>query len=64
MRAEFDARLGDVLARAGVTLGGKELARMVAVVDGTIVNSLIEADPDPRAAARAVLLDVLLRAGT
>ena len=30
--------------------------RLVALVDGTVVNSLIEADPDPRAAARAALL--------
>jgi hypothetical protein len=30
--------------------------RLVALVDGTVVNSLIEADPDPRAAARTALL--------
>ncbi len=30
--------------------------QVVAVVDGTVVNSLIEADPDPRAAAGAALL--------
>jgi DNA-binding transcriptional regulator YbjK len=59
MRGEFDALLVDVLARAGVRLDRKALLRLVAVVDGTVVNSLIEADPDPRAAARAALLDVL-----
>jgi hypothetical protein len=48
-----------VLARAGVRLDRKALLRLVAVVDGTVVNSLIEADPDPRAAARAVLVDLL-----
>jgi DNA-binding transcriptional regulator YbjK len=59
MRGEFDALLVDVLARAGMRLDRKALLRLVAVVDGTVVNSLIEADPDPRAAARAVLIDLL-----
>lgn len=56
MRGEFDALLVDVLARAGRSLDDRRLARLVALVDGTVVNSLIEADPDPRAAARAALL--------
>jgi DNA-binding transcriptional regulator YbjK len=59
MRGEFDALLVDVLARAGVALDPEALLRLVAVVDGTVVNGFIEADPDPRAAARAALLDVL-----
>jgi len=59
MRAEFDALLVAVLARAGATLDQRALMRLVALVDGTVVNSLIEADPDPRAAARAALLDEL-----
>ena len=45
-----------LLARAGHQLDVPALHRLVAVVDGTVVNSLIEADPDPRAAARAALL--------
>jgi hypothetical protein len=45
-----------VLGRAGVTLDHRALMRLVALVDGTVVNSLIEADPDPRAAARTALL--------
>ncbi len=55
--------LVDVLARAGVTLDPGALLRLVAIVDGTVVNGFIEADPDPRAAARAALLDVLGPAG-
>ena len=43
-------------AAPGVTLDRRALLRLVALVDGTVVNSLIEADPDPRAAARAALL--------
>jgi DNA-binding transcriptional regulator YbjK len=56
MRAEFDALLVAVLARAGLMPAPSALLRLVALVDGTVVNSLIEADPDPRAAARAALL--------
>ena len=56
MRGEFDALLVAVLARAGVTPDRQALLRLVALVDGTVVNSLIEADPDPRAAARAALV--------
>jgi len=56
MRAEFDALLVAVLVRAGITLDHRALMRLVALVDGTVVNSLIEADPDPRAAARTALL--------
>ena len=55
-RTEFDALLLAILGRAGYQLGAAALQRLVAVVDGTVVNSLIEADPDPRAAARAALL--------
>jgi hypothetical protein len=55
-RAEFDALLTAILVRAGRELDTTALHRLVAVVDGTVVNSLIEADPDPRAAARAALL--------
>jgi DNA-binding transcriptional regulator YbjK len=56
LRADFDGLLLAVLARAGHPVGTAALNRLVAVVDGTVVNSLIEADRDPRAAARAALL--------
>ena len=39
MRGEFDALLVDVLARAGARLDRKTLLRLVAVVDGTVVNA-------------------------
>jgi len=55
-RADFDGLLATILARAGHELDVPALHRLVAVVDGTVVNSLIEADPDPRAVARAALL--------
>jgi DNA-binding transcriptional regulator YbjK len=59
LRGEFDELLTTLLARGGWTVDGAGLLRVVAIVDGTVVNSLIEADPDPRAAARAALVDVL-----
>jgi DNA-binding transcriptional regulator YbjK len=59
LRVELDAQLVEILARAGRPQEPEELNKLVSLVDGTVVNSLIEADPDPRAAARAALLDVL-----
>jgi DNA-binding transcriptional regulator YbjK len=59
LRGEFDVLLATVLARGGWVVDDAALLRVVAIVDGTVVNSLIEADPDPRAAARAALWDVL-----
>lgn len=66
LRAELDALLTEVLARSPRFLGAgpgraagvdrERLELIVAVVDGAVVNALIEADPDPRAAARRMLL--------
>lgn len=56
MRADLDALLGEILSRAGYPLDPGALHDLVSVVDGEVVSALIEADPDPRAAAREVLL--------
>lgn len=56
LRAELDALLTDALAQSGHAVEADELERLVAVVDGAVVNALIEAAPDPRAAARRMLL--------
>ena len=55
-RTEFDALLARDPRPGRAPARRRRAARLVAVVDGTVVNSLIEADPDPRAAARAALL--------
>jgi hypothetical protein len=55
LRVELDALLTEVLARAGRPVDPDGLRRLVALVDGTVISALIEADPDPRAAAREVL---------
>ncbi|MHA6792209.1 TetR/AcrR family transcriptional regulator [Pseudonocardia bannensis] len=56
LRGELDTLLTEVLGRAGRTPDPAELRRLVSLVDGTVISALIEADPDPRAAARAELL--------
>lgn len=56
LRPELDELLTEILARSGRAVDTVELRRLVALVDGAVVSALIEADPDPRAAARAMLL--------
>ncbi|MGH4026213.1 MAG: TetR/AcrR family transcriptional regulator [Pseudonocardiaceae bacterium] len=68
LRAELDVLLTDLLAgsqrflghrrddEAGGVIDRERLDLLVAVVDGAVVNALIEASPDPRAAARRMLL--------
>lgn len=59
LRTELDALLLEALSKAGHPVGNEELEHLVAVVDGAVVNALIEAAPDPRAAARRMLLRTL-----
>jgi DNA-binding transcriptional regulator YbjK len=59
LRAELDALLADMARRFGRSADPDELARLVAVVDGAVISALIESDPDPRAAARRMLIPLL-----
>lgn len=56
LRGELDGLLTEVLARGGRPLDAAALRDLVSLVDGTVISALIEADPDPRVAAREVLL--------
>jgi DNA-binding transcriptional regulator YbjK len=56
MRVEFDALLSAILERAGHRVDEPALRDLVAIIDGAVISALIEADPDPRDVARAVLL--------
>lgn len=47
--------LGKIFARSGLKLQSAEIERLIALVDGTVVNALIQVKPDPRAAARKAL---------
>jgi len=56
LRGELDALLTEILVRSGHPLDAADLRDLVSLVDGAVISALIEADPDPRAAAREVLL--------
>jgi DNA-binding transcriptional regulator YbjK len=59
LRTELDALLADMFRRFGRSAEPDKLARLVAVVDGAVISALIESHPDPRAAARRLLLPLL-----
>lgn len=63
MRVEFDALLTAILERAGARFDEAAVRDLVAIIDGSVISALIEADPDPRAIARAVLLRSLQQVG-
>lgn len=52
---ELDALLAEIFARSDLRLDRAEVDRLVALVDGTVLNALIEVAPDPRGAAHAAL---------
>jgi DNA-binding transcriptional regulator YbjK len=56
---ELRELLSEVFARSGRPVTPDELERYIALVDGAVVNALIEADPDPRAVAGRMLTAVL-----
>lgn len=56
LRADLDALLVEMLVRSGRPLDPVALRDLVSLVDGAVISALIEADPDPRAAGREVLL--------
>ncbi|SDC88494.1 TetR/AcrR family transcriptional regulator [Actinokineospora iranica] len=57
--AELRTLLRETLARAGAPLDDARLEQVIALVDGAVVNALIEVNPDPRAAARRMLREAL-----
>jgi len=63
MQTEFFQLLQEIFSRSGFAMDRKGLQQLVALVDGAVVNALIEIDPDPRAVARTMLHDALLRPG-
>ena len=56
LRVELDELLAAIVERAGRPLAEGELRDLVSLVDGAVISALIEADPDPRAVGREVLL--------
>ena len=59
LRAQLDDILTEALRRSDRDVRQEQLRRLVAIVDGALVTALGEHDPDLRALARAMLLDVV-----
>ena len=55
MASELQKLLAEIFYRSGMDLDPERLTDLIALVDGAVVNALIESDPDPRAAARRTL---------
>ncbi|TDC93682.1 TetR family transcriptional regulator [Saccharopolyspora aridisoli] len=55
MAVELQELLAEIFYRSGVEVGAERLTELVALVDGAVVNALIESDPDPRGVARRML---------
>ena len=60
LSAQLNELLMEIFARSGTPVGATELERLVALVDGAVVNALIAIDPDPRAAAARMLQAALV----
>lgn len=59
LSAELDELLLRMFERSGMPVSPERLKQLIALVDGAVVNALIEVNPDPRAAARHMLRDAL-----
>lgn len=57
--SELRHLLQEVLARSGSPVDERRLEQLIALVDGAVVNALIEVDPDPRAVAHRMLRESL-----
>ncbi|QUH05475.1 TetR family transcriptional regulator [Saccharopolyspora erythraea] len=55
LNAELQELVREILERGGVAGGPEQVRHHFALVDGAVVNALIESDPDPRGAARRML---------
>ncbi|MBC6446730.1 TetR/AcrR family transcriptional regulator [Actinokineospora xionganensis] len=56
---ELRALLMDTFAKFAAGIDEARLEQLIALVDGAVVNALIEVNPDPRAAARGMLREAL-----
>jgi DNA-binding transcriptional regulator YbjK len=55
MAVEMYELLADIFAKSGMPITRERLEQVVALVDGAVVNALIEIHSDPRATARRML---------
>lgn len=59
LSAQLEELLTEIFARSGTPVSADELERLIALVDGAVVNALIAIDPAPRAAASRMLQNAL-----
>lgn len=58
---ELQQLLSEILSRSGMPVDRDRLQELIALVDGAVVNALVESDPDPRRAAGRMLRAQLTR---
>ncbi|MFI9382985.1 TetR/AcrR family transcriptional regulator [Kutzneria sp. NPDC052558] len=59
MGVELHQLLLEILTAGGFRMDLERVNQLISVVDGAVVNALIEVHPDPRGAARRMLLSVM-----
>ncbi|QUQ70248.1 TetR/AcrR family transcriptional regulator [Kutzneria sp. CA-103260] len=59
MGSELHQLLLEILTAGGFRMDLERVNQLISVVDGAVVNALIEVHPDPRGAARRMLLSVM-----
>ncbi|HEV2783409.1 MAG TPA: TetR family transcriptional regulator [Actinophytocola sp.] len=57
--AELRGLLKEIFVRSGADVDDHRVEQLISLVDGAVVNALIEVNPDPRGRARAMLADAL-----
>lgn len=57
--AELRVLLKEIFTRSGAEVDDRRVEHLISLVDGAVVNALIEIDPDPRGAARGMLREAL-----
>ncbi|GAB3287573.1 TetR/AcrR family transcriptional regulator [Parasphingorhabdus pacifica] len=55
LAAQLHELLAEIFHRNGMEIDRDQLLELIALVDGAVVNALIESDPDPRGAAGRML---------
>jgi DNA-binding transcriptional regulator YbjK len=56
---ELRVLLKEIFIRSGADVDDRRVEQLISLVDGAVLNALIEVDPDPRGAARIMLREAL-----
>jgi DNA-binding transcriptional regulator YbjK len=57
--AELRGLLKEIFIRSGADVDDRRVEHLISLVDGAVVNALIEINPDPRGTARRMLMEAL-----